>query len=87
MGFAVRRQRAISEITEFRLLRLSGSVAPLPACISRPPEMRLQNLGQEVAHSVMIAIENILDNSPQLTPDMRGTDDTISLGKAIEASI
>jgi len=50
--------------------------------------MMLQHLGQQAAHdSIMSAIETVLREGAQLTPDMGGKAGTESLGKAIEASI
>jgi tartrate dehydrogenase/decarboxylase/D-malate dehydrogenase len=50
--------------------------------------MMLQHLGHRTAHDdIMVAIENVLRESQQLTPDMGGKATTSSLGKAIEASI
>jgi tartrate dehydrogenase/decarboxylase/D-malate dehydrogenase len=50
--------------------------------------MMLQHLGQQAAHdSIMSAIEAVLREGAQLTPDMGGKASTESLGKAIEASI
>jgi len=50
--------------------------------------MMLQHLGQQAAHdSIISAIENVLRDGAQLTPDMGGKGETAGLGKAIEASI
>jgi tartrate dehydrogenase/decarboxylase/D-malate dehydrogenase len=50
--------------------------------------MMLDHLGFRDAHdSIMTAIENVLRNSENLTPDMGGSADTEGLGKAIAASI
>ncbi|MEE8344715.1 MAG: tartrate dehydrogenase [Woeseiaceae bacterium] len=50
--------------------------------------MMLQHLGHQAAHDdIMSAIENILREGAQLTPDMGGKAGTSSLGKAIEQSI
>jgi tartrate dehydrogenase/decarboxylase/D-malate dehydrogenase len=50
--------------------------------------MMLQHLGQQAAHdSIMSAIETVLREGAQLTPDMGGKAGTESLGKAIEAQI
>ncbi len=50
--------------------------------------MMLQHLGHQDAHDDIIsAIENVLREGAQLTPDMGGKADTTSLGKAIAASI
>jgi tartrate dehydrogenase/decarboxylase/D-malate dehydrogenase len=50
--------------------------------------MMLQHLGHQDAHdSIMTAIENVLREAAQLTPDMGGTSDTESLGKAVESAI
>jgi tartrate dehydrogenase/decarboxylase/D-malate dehydrogenase len=50
--------------------------------------MMLDHLGFRDAHdSIMTAIENVLRNSENLTPDMGGSADTVGLGKAIAASI
>ena len=50
--------------------------------------MMLQHLGYEDAHdSIMLAIENILREGKQLTPDMGGRSSTNDLGKAIAAAV
>lgn len=50
--------------------------------------MMLQHLGHQTAHDdIMSAIENVLKEGKQLTPDMGGNADTSSLSKAIEKSI
>jgi tartrate dehydrogenase/decarboxylase/D-malate dehydrogenase len=50
--------------------------------------MMLQHLGQQAAHdSILSAIETVLREGAQLTPDMGGKAGTESLGKAIEAQI
>jgi tartrate dehydrogenase/decarboxylase/D-malate dehydrogenase len=50
--------------------------------------MMLDHLGHRDAHdSIMTAIENILREGENLTPDMGGAADTQSLGKAIAAAI
>ncbi len=50
--------------------------------------MMLHHLGHQTAHdSIMAAIENVLREGAQLTPDMGGKADTTSLGKAIAAMI
>ena len=50
--------------------------------------MMLQHLGHQDAHdAVMTAIENILREGAQLTPDMGGKANTEGLGKAIAAAI
>ncbi len=50
--------------------------------------MMLDHLGHRDAHdSIMTAIENALRDGDNLTPDMGGRADTLSLGKAIAASI
>jgi tartrate dehydrogenase/decarboxylase/D-malate dehydrogenase len=50
--------------------------------------MMLQHLGHQAAHdSIMTAIENVLREGKQLTPDMGGKSNTESLGKSIEVSI
>jgi tartrate dehydrogenase/decarboxylase/D-malate dehydrogenase len=50
--------------------------------------MMLQHLGHGEAHqSIMTAIESVLREGAELTPDMGGKADTISLGKAIESTI
>jgi tartrate dehydrogenase/decarboxylase/D-malate dehydrogenase len=50
--------------------------------------MMLQHLGHQAAHdSVMAAITEVLREGEQLTPDMGGKANTVSLGKAIEAAI
>ena len=50
--------------------------------------LMLQHLGHQAAHdNIMTAIKNVLREGAQLTPDMGGKADTISLGKAIEASL
>ncbi len=50
--------------------------------------MMLDHLGFRDAHdSIMTAIENVLRNGENLTPDMGGAADTEALGKAIAASI
>jgi len=50
--------------------------------------MMLDHLGHRNAHdSIMTAIEHVLREGKQLTPDMGGKSDTKSLGKAIAQSI
>ena len=50
--------------------------------------MMLQHLGHQAAHDcIMSAITKVLREGAQLTPDMGGNADTISLGKAIEELI
>jgi tartrate dehydrogenase/decarboxylase/D-malate dehydrogenase len=50
--------------------------------------MMLDHLGHRDAHdSIMTAIENVLRDGENLTPDMGGAADTEGLGKAIAASI
>lgn len=50
--------------------------------------MMLQHLGHQSVHDdIMNAIRNVLREGAQLTPDMGGKADTVSLGKAIEAAI
>ena len=50
--------------------------------------MMLQHLGHQTAHdSIMTAIENVLREGKQLTPDMGGKSNTEVLGKSIEMSI
>jgi len=50
--------------------------------------MMLEHLGHQAAHdSILNAIENVLRESVQLTPDMGGSASTSLLGKAIEAAI
>ena len=50
--------------------------------------MMLQHLGHQTAHdSIMTAIENVLRERKQLTPDMGGKSNTEVLGKSIEMSI
>ena len=50
--------------------------------------MMLQHLGQQAAHdSILSAIETVLREGAQLTPDMGGKAGTESLGKAIATSI
>ena len=50
--------------------------------------MMLQHLGYQAAHDdIMSAIEAVLREGKELTPDMGGKTDTMSLGKAIEAEI
>jgi len=50
--------------------------------------MMLQHLGHPAAHdSIMTAIETVLREAADLTPDMGGNANTASLGKAIAASI
>jgi len=50
--------------------------------------MMLQHLGHQSAHdSVMTAIEEVLRERAQLTPDMAGSASTSELGKAIEEAI
>lgn len=50
--------------------------------------MMLQHLGHHDAYdSIMSAIENVLREAAQLTPDMGGNSDTTTLGKAIESAI
>jgi tartrate dehydrogenase/decarboxylase/D-malate dehydrogenase len=49
--------------------------------------MMLQHLGHHDAYdSIMSAIENVLREAAQLTPDMGGNSDTTILGKAIESA-
>ena len=48
----------------------------------------LQHLGYQDAHAdIMTAIENVLRESANLTPDMGGKANTEELGKAIAAAI
>jgi tartrate dehydrogenase/decarboxylase/D-malate dehydrogenase len=50
--------------------------------------MMLQHLGYQDAHdSIMAAIENVLRERRQLTPDMGGKAGTTDLGKAVEENI
>lgn len=50
--------------------------------------MMLDHLGHGDAHnSIMTAIENILREGENLTPDMGGNADTVGLGKAVAAAI
>lgn len=50
--------------------------------------MMLEHLGHQAAHdSIMTAIENVLREGVHLTPDMGGSADTSSLGKALEAAV
>ena len=50
--------------------------------------MMLQHLGHQDAHdSILTAIEQVLRDSRQLTPDMGGKANTASLGKAIATTI
>jgi len=50
--------------------------------------MMLEHLGYREAHDdIMTAIENVLREKQELTPDMGGKGSTESLGKAIEAAI
>ncbi len=50
--------------------------------------MMLQHLGYPAAHdSIMMAIENVLREAAQLTPDMGGQSSTSDLGKEIAAAI
>ncbi len=50
--------------------------------------MMLQHLGHQDAHdSIITAIESVLRDARQLTPDMGGKSDTESLGKSIESAI
>jgi len=50
--------------------------------------MMLQHLGHQAAHdSIMTSIEYVLREGSELTPDMGGQGNTVSLGKAIEAAI
>jgi tartrate dehydrogenase/decarboxylase/D-malate dehydrogenase len=50
--------------------------------------MMLDHLGYGDAHdSIMTAIEEVLRNGSNLTPDMGGKADTVALGKAIAAAI
>ena len=50
--------------------------------------MMLQHLGHQAAHDdIMSAIETVLREGKQLTPDMGGTAGTSSLGEAIKESI
>jgi tartrate dehydrogenase/decarboxylase/D-malate dehydrogenase len=50
--------------------------------------MMLQHLGHQAAHdSIVSAIEDVLSEGAELTPDMGGKADTISLGKAIESFV
>jgi len=50
--------------------------------------MMLEHLGQKEAHdSIIKAIEIVLRNGRELTPDMGGKSNTVDLGKAIAATI
>jgi tartrate dehydrogenase/decarboxylase/D-malate dehydrogenase len=50
--------------------------------------MMLQHLGHQDAHdSIMLAIETVLREAADLTPDMGGKADTGGLGKAVAAAI
>lgn len=50
--------------------------------------MMLQHLGHPDAHdTIMQAVENVLSEAEQLTPDMGGKANTVELGKAIAAAI
>ena len=50
--------------------------------------MMLQHLGHQAAHdSIVSAIEDVLSEGAELTPDMGGKANTISLGKAIESFV
>jgi tartrate dehydrogenase/decarboxylase/D-malate dehydrogenase len=50
--------------------------------------MMLQHLGHNEAHdSIMTAIENVLREGVQLTPDMGGQSRTVELGRAIASAI
>ena len=50
--------------------------------------MMLQHLGFPEAHNTIIgAIENVLANGLQLTPDMGGKGNTTELGKAIADAV
>ncbi len=50
--------------------------------------MMMRHLGHQDAHdSIITAIESVLRDARQLTPDMGGKSDTESLGKSIESAI
>ena len=50
--------------------------------------MMLQHLGHQDAHdTIMTAVENVLSEAANLTPDMGGKGNTEDLGKAIAAAI
>lgn len=67
---------------------IAGSGIANPIGMIWAGAMMLQHLGHKTIHdNIMAAIENVLREGMQLTPDMGGKADTISLGKAIEASL